>query len=153
MLLLLANHIIFKTWRRSFKAFLNDKKNNPKVRVFEKFSQMERSNELEELNLFLVANVWSTLSLTKTYTWNFRFLILAEPDNLMLLWLTLCALVNSFQKHFLKWWVSQVASYLTRTLRAPRGVTRMAGAKAYAVKLAASPITTDSSKVKMKKNI
>lgn len=32
--------------------------------------------------------------------------------------------------------------YLTSTLRAPRGVTRVAGAKAYAAKLAASPAPT-----------
>lgn len=34
------------------------------------------------------------------------------------------------------------SEYLTRTLRAPRGVTRVAGAKAYAAKLAASPAPT-----------
>lgn len=32
--------------------------------------------------------------------------------------------------------------YLTSTLRAPRGVTRVAGANAYAAKLAASPAPT-----------
>lgn len=34
------------------------------------------------------------------------------------------------------------SEYLTSTLRAPRGVTRVAGAKAYAAKLAASPAPT-----------
>lgn len=33
-------------------------------------------------------------------------------------------------------------TYLTRTLMAPNGVTKMAGAKAYAEKLAASPMIT-----------
>lgn len=32
--------------------------------------------------------------------------------------------------------------YLTKTLRAPNGVTRVAGAKAYAAKLATSPAPT-----------
>lgn len=36
--------------------------------------------------------------------------------------------------------------YLTSTLRAPRGVTRVAGAKAYAAKLAASPAPTRKQK-------
>lgn len=35
-----------------------------------------------------------------------------------------------------------VISHLTNTLRAPRGVTRVAGAKAYAAKLASSPTIT-----------
>lgn len=34
-------------------------------------------------------------------------------------------------------------TYLTNTLRDPNGVTRIAGAKAYAVKLAISPTTTE----------
>lgn len=35
-----------------------------------------------------------------------------------------------------------LSTHLTKTLRAPRGVTSMAGAKAYAVKLAISPTIT-----------
>ena len=35
-----------------------------------------------------------------------------------------------------------LSTYLTKTLRAPSGVTSMAGAKAYAVKLAISPTIT-----------
>lgn len=36
----------------------------------------------------------------------------------------------------------QLIIYLTRTLRAPRGVTKVAGANAYAAKFAASPAPT-----------
>lgn len=36
--------------------------------------------------------------------------------------------------------------YLTKTLNAPRGVTNVAGANAYAAKLAASPIPTKNEK-------
>lgn len=35
-----------------------------------------------------------------------------------------------------------LSTHLTKTLRAPNGVTSMAGAKAYAVKLAISPTIT-----------
>lgn len=37
-------------------------------------------------------------------------------------------------------------AYLTSTLKAPSGVTRMAGANAYAVKLAISPTATGKKK-------
>jgi hypothetical protein len=36
------------------------------------------------------------------------------------------------------------SKYLTRTLNAPKGDTRVAGANAYATKLAASPIPTEN---------
>lgn len=39
--------------------------------------------------------------------------------------------------------MSNVDSYLTRTLRAPNGVTSVAGANAYAAKLATSPAPTE----------
>lgn len=37
-----------------------------------------------------------------------------------------------------------IQTYLTNTLKAPNGVTRIAGAKAYAVKLAISPTITEN---------
>ena len=66
-------------------------------------------------------------------------------------WVHMLPFISVDKTVFTKWyheWYTRYdnTSYLTRTDKAPRGVTRVAGAKAYAAKFAPSPVITAMNK-------